>query len=309
MGLRVVFFGTPDAAVPTLRHLLASDHATEAVVTAPDRPRGRGLEVQPPPVKQAAEAAGLPVYQPPTLRGDDVQAALAALGAEVFVVCAYGLILPQAVLDLPRFGAVNVHFSLLPAYRGAAPVARSILDGRAETGVSIMQMEAGLDNGPVLEQVAEPILPDDDTETLERRLAEIGGRLLVRVLDCVEAGDIRPHFQDDAASSYAAKVTPADARIDWSQDAVGIAQAVRAFRPRPGAWTMLGGRRLKVWRAWPVEAAAADAPGTVSAGPGGEMVVTAGSGSLMLGEVQPEGGRRMAGADLLRGLRSDVTLE
>jgi len=309
VSLRVVFFGTPEAAVPSLAHLLGSAHPVVAAVTAPDRPRGRGLEVQPSPVKRAALAAQLPVVQPPTLRDPSVQAELGDLGADVFAVCAYGLILPQAVLDLPRLGALNVHFSLLPAYRGAAPVTWAILDGRPETGVTIMQMEAGLDTGPILEQVAEPILPEDDTGSLEERLAVAGGGLLVDVLDRLEGGGVTPVAQDHAASSYAAKITPADARIDWSWDAARIARAVRAFRPRPGAWTTLAGRRLKLWRAKPGAAAAPGAPGTVAAGPDREMLVATGGGSLVLDEVQPEGGRRMAGAEFLRGLRGDVSLE
>lgn len=308
MSLRAVFFGTPDAAVPSLRELLASATTVVAVMTAPDKPKGRGLAVQPSPVKEVAVAAGLPVLQPPTLRDASHQAALGDLAADVFVVCAYGLILPQPVLDLPRLGAVNIHFSLLPAYRGAAPVTRAILDGRTETGVTIMQMEAGLDTGPMLEQVAEPILPEDDTGTLEQRLGEAGGRLLVEVLERLDRGSITPTPQDNAASSYAAKVKPADARIDWSQEASRVALAVRAFRPRPGAWTTLRGRRLKVWRATQAGPASEGPPGSVTSRPGLEMVVATGNGSLVLDEVQAEGGRRMAGADFMRGIRGDTTL-
>ncbi|MGH2717917.1 MAG: methionyl-tRNA formyltransferase [Actinomycetota bacterium] len=309
MSLRVVFFGTPDAAVPTLHHLLSSAHPVTAVLTAPDRPKGRGLEVLPSPVKEAAATAGLPVVQPTTLRDASVQAALGDLGADVFVVCAYGLILPQAVLDLPRLGAVNVHFSLLPAYRGAAPVTWAILDGQPETGVTIMQMEAGLDTGPMLAQVAEEILPEDDAGTLEAKLAEVGGQLLVDALGRLEAGTVTPQPQDDETSSYAAKITPASARIDWSQEGDRIALAVRAFRPRPGAWTTLRGRRLKVWRATPAGPASEGAPGSVTSRPGLEMVVATGNGSLVLDEVQAEGGRRMAGAEFMRGVRGDAVLE
>jgi methionyl-tRNA formyltransferase len=318
MPLRAVFFGTPAAAVPTLVRLRESSHEVLAVVTAPDRPKGRGMEVAASPVKEAALAAGLPVLQPPTLKDPAVQSELAALGADVFVVCAYGLILPRAVLETPRLGAVNVHFSLLPAYRGAAPVAWAVLDGRGVSGVTIMQMDPGLDTGPILEQAEEPVRPDDDTGALEGRLAEVGAMLLVSVLDRLEAGTVSPQPQDDSTSTYAAKLTPEAARIDWSEEAKPIARRIRAFSPRPGAWTTLGGRRLKVWRAsvpeaWSTAAGAAPPgpvpPGSVTAGPGGAMVVATGGGPLVLEEVQPEGGRRMAGSELLRGLRGAPVLE
>jgi methionyl-tRNA formyltransferase len=318
MPLTTAFFGTPEAAVPTLEHLLASPHRVLAAVTAPDRPAGRGLRLASSPVKQAALAAGVPVLQPATLSHPGVQAELAGLGADVFVVCAYGFILPPALLEAPRLGAVNVHFSLLPAYRGAAPVARAVLDGRAETGVTIMQMDEGLDTGAILAQAAEPIGPEDDTGTLERRLAERGAALAVELLDALEAGTVAPHAQDAAAASYAAKLSPDEARIDWSEEAPAIARRVRAFRPRPGAWTMLGGRRLKVWQASALAADPGAEPGTLvevpgegpdggaGGGPGrpaAGMAVAAGSGVVLLDEVQPEGGRRMGGAELLRGLR------
>jgi methionyl-tRNA formyltransferase len=303
VALSAAFFGTPGAAVPALERLLGSSHEVVAVVTAPDRPRGRGLEMAASPVKEAALAAGLQVLQPPTLRDPAVQATLAGLHADVFVVCAYGLILPKAVLDIPRLGCVNIHFSLLPAFRGAAPVAWALAQGATATGVTIMQMDPGLDTGPVLDQVAEPVRDDDDTGTLEARLAVAGAELAVSVLDRLEAGTIRPRPQDDAASSYAPKVKPEDARIDWAGDGTAIANRVRAFRPRPGAWTTLDGRRLKVWKATVLPGRSEAAPGTFSAGAGGAMVVATGGADLVLEEVQPESGRRMSGAELLHGRR------
>lgn len=312
MSLSVAFFGTPAAAVASLDALLASHHRVVAVVTAPDRPRGRGMEVTPSPVKERALAAGLPVGQPRTLRDAAAQEELAALGADVFVVCAYGLLLPQAVLSTPRLGCINVHFSLLPLLRGAAPVAGAILAGLAETGVTIMRMDAGLDTGPMLDQVVEPIRPDDDTGALEARLAPVGGALLVSVLDRLEAGLVLSTPQDDAGSTYAAKLTPEQARIDWALDAGAIANRVRAFSPRPGAWTTLEGRRFKVWRATAVAGAAPEAgggaapeagAGAFGPGPGGVLVASAGDGALVLAEVQPEGSRRMSGAEFLRGRR------
>ena len=305
MALSAAFFGTPGAAVPTLQHLLASPHEVVAVLTVPDRPRGRGMEVSASPVKEAALAAGLPVLQPPTLRDPAVQGALADLHADVFLVCAYGLILPKAVLEIPRLGCVNVHFSLLPALRGAAPVAWALAQGSTTTGITIMQMDPGLDTGPILDQVAEPVREDDDTGTLEARLAVAGGRLAVSVLDRLEAGSVQPRPQDDAASSYAPKVTPEDARIDWAGEPAAIVNRVRAFRPRPGAWTTLDGRRLKVWKASVLPGRGEAAPGTFSAGARGALVVATGGADLVLEEVQPEGGRRMSGAELLRGRRGE----
>lgn len=312
-GLTALFLGTPAVAVPTLQRLLASHHTVAAVVTAPDRPGGRGMAVQCSPVKEAAVAAGLAVLQPATLRPPEVQAALASFGADVFVVCAYGLILPAAVLDTPRLGCVNVHFSLLPAYRGAAPVARAILDGVPETGVTIMQVEPALDSGPILDAASEPIGEADDTGAVEARLAAVGADLLVGVLDRLAAEPFVGQPQDDALATYAPKLTPEEARLDWSAGAERIVRQVRAFSPRPGAWTTLGGRRLKVWRATAADGGgspeAGPAPGTLAEGPGGTLVVAAGSGAVVLDEVQPEGGRRMPGADFRRGLRALGCLE
>ena len=256
------------------------------------------------PVKQRALAAGIPVLQPASLRTPEAQAELAAAGADVFVVCAYGLILPPAVLEEPRLGCVNVHFSLLPAFRGAAPVAGAILAGVGVSGVTIMQMDPGLDTGPILDTVEEPIRPDDDTGSLEARLALAGARLLVSVLDRLEAGTIEARPQDGSQASYAGKITPEDARIDWARPSASIVDRVRAFSPRPGAWTTLDGRRLKVWRARPGEEPLASAePGSLCRGPGGSLAVATGDGFVVLDEVQPEGGRRMPGPDFLRGRR------
>jgi methionyl-tRNA formyltransferase len=303
MSLTTVFLGTPEAAVPTLERLLDSPHAVKAVVTAPDRPKGRGMEVAASPVKQRALAAGIPVLQPPSLRTPEAQAELAALGADVFVVCAYGLILPPAVLDQPRLGCVNVHFSLLPAFRGAAPVAAAMLAGLPVSGVTIMQMDPGLDTGPILDAVEEPVRPEDDTGSLEARLAIAGAGLLVSVLDRLEAGTVEARPQDGSQASYAGKVTPEDARIDWDQPGASIVNRVRAFSPRPGAWTTLDGRRLKVWRARPAGEPRSGPPGSFAGGAEGSLVVATGDGSVVLEEVQPEGSRRMPGADFLRGRR------
>ena len=312
MGLATVFFGTPEAAVPSLERLLASDHRVLGVVTAPDRPKGRGMQLTPSPVKERATAAGLAVSQPTTLRDPEVQASLAAMGADLFVVCAYGLLLPNAVLQATPLGCINVHFSLLPAFRGAAPVAAVLLAGVLVTGVTIMQMDPGLDTGPILAAVEEPVREDDDAGSLEARLAEAGSDLLVDVLDRLEEGGVKARPQDDALASYARKVTPDDARIDWTEPAEAVVNRVRAFSPRPGAWTTLDGRRLKVWRAQVAPGVGAGAgagagargeAGAFQAGPDGSLLAGTGRGWVLLDVVQPEGGRRMSGRELLMGRR------
>jgi methionyl-tRNA formyltransferase len=319
MSLRTVFFGTPEAAVPSLDALLGSPHDVLAVLTAPDRPRDRGMELKPSPVKERALEAGVPVLQPPTLRAEPIQDELRALGADVFVVTAYGLILPPAVLEATPNGCLNVHFSILPRLRGAAPVQWALIQGHERAGVTIMQMDPGLDTGPIIEIAETRVAPDDTAGTLAERLAHMGAGLLVEVLDCLERGEIDRHPQDDALATLAPKLTPADARIDWSQDAATVVNRIRAFNPRPGAWTTVGGKRLKVWRAQlqvgpggaggaeeagEAEGAAEAAAGAVRAAPGGDgMLVGTGSAEIVVGEVQPEGSRRMAAADFLRGLR------
>lgn len=292
--------------MPSLERLLGSDHRVLGVVTAPDRPKGRGMQLFPSPVKARAIAAGLTVSQPSTLRDPEVQATLAAMGADVFVVCAYGLLLPKAVLEATRLGCVNVHFSLLPAFRGAAPVAAALLAGVPVTGVTIMQMDPGLDTGPILASVDEPIREDDDAGSLEARLAESGAELLVHVLDGLESGTVEARPQDDARASYARKVTPDDARIDWTEPAAAVVNRVRAFSPRPGAWTTIDGRRFKVWRAEVAPGVGGEA-GAFEAGPDGSLRAAAGpgegAGGVLLDVVQPEGGRRMSGREFVMGRR------
>jgi methionyl-tRNA formyltransferase len=313
MSLRTVFFGTPEAAVPSLDALLGSAHDVLAVLTAPDRPRDRGMELKPSPVKERALEAGIPVLQPPTLRAEPIQEELRALEADVFVVCAYGLILPPAVLEAAPHGCLNVHFSILPRLRGAAPVQWALIEGHERAGVTIMQMDPGLDTGPVVEIAETPVSPDDTAGTLEERLAHMGAKLLVEVLDRLEQGGLESHLQDNEEATLAPKLTPADARIDWSQDAPAVVNRIRAFNPRPGAWTTVGGKRLKVWQAQlHPDAARPDGagvqerpPGAVRSAPGGGMLVGTGTEEVLVGEVQPEGSRRMAAADFLRGLRPD----
>lgn len=260
------------------------------------------MKLQPSDVKTLAVTSGIPVFQPPTLRSDEAQAPLRLLDADVFVVVAYGLILPKAVLDTPPLGCINVHFSLLPRWRGAAPVQWAILEGDPNSGVAIMKMDPGLDTGPVLEMVEEPILPEDNSGRLADRLAALGARLVPAVLDRLE--EISPVPQPEEGVTYASKLTPEDARIDWSEPAGTVNNRIRAFNPRPGAWSSLNGKRLKVWTAAPA-GPSEGIPGTLSVRDGGPVVAT-GSGGLQLVEVQPEGKSRMSGADFVRGYGQDL---
>lgn len=260
------------------------------------------MKLHPSEVKAAAVEAGIPVLQPPTLRTDAAQAALRELGADVFVVVAYGLILPKAVLDIPPLGCVNVHFSLLPRWRGAAPVQWAILEGDAESGVAIMQMDPGLDTGPVYEMVPEPIRRDDTSGTLSDRLAQLGAGILPGILDRIDG--LTPTPQADEGVTYASKLTPEDARIDWSMPAEAIRNRIRAFNPRPGAWTTTGGRRLKIWEAEPAERSGL-VPGQVKV-EGDRLVAGTATVPVSLEIVQPEGKGRMAAPEYLRGYGSSL---
>jgi methionyl-tRNA formyltransferase len=311
--MRVVYLGTPAAAVPPLEALLDSTHEVVAVVTRPDRPRDRrGGPPRPSPVKQAALAAGVPVLEPPSGRDPELPARLAATGADLGVACAFGYLLPDAVLAaLPR-GIINLHFSLLPAYRGAAPVQRALLDGVEVTGVTTFQIDAGMDTGPMLLAAQVAVDPREDAGALTARLAEVGARLTVETLDALAAGQLQPRPQPEAGASLAPKVTGEEARLDFSWPAARLADAVRAFTPAPGAWTTHRGRRLKVTRATPAEGSGASLPedgrptlepGRLALGPGGRLLVGAADQPLELLEVQPEGRRAMSGAEFARGAR------
>jgi methionyl-tRNA formyltransferase len=302
--VRVVYLGTPAAAVPPLQALLASAHEVVAVVTRPDRPRDRrGGAPQPSPVKQAALAAGLPVLEPPSGRDPELPRRLTATGADIGVACAFGYLLPEAVLAAFPRGIVNLHFSLLPAYRGAAPVQRALLDGATVTGVTTFVIDAGMDTGPTLLAAEVPIGPDEDAGALTARLAEIGARLTVETLDALEAGQVEPRPQPEEGASLAPKVSGEEARLDFSRPAARLAAAVRAFTPAPGAWTTHRGRRLKITRASPANQLADLEPGRLGLGPGGRLLVGTGDRPLELLEVRPEGRRAMSGAEFARGAR------
>ena len=296
--MRVVFMGTPIFAATALAALHAAGHTIVAAYSQPPRPAGRGYKLTPSPVHQWAEAHGIPVHTPRTLKSPEEQAVFAAYDADVAVVAAYGLLLPQPILDAPRWGCLNIHASLLPRWRGAAPIQRAILAGDTTTGITIMQMDAGLDTGPMLLHEALPIHANDTTASLHDRLADLGGRLSIAALE--RLSDLTPEAQDDRLATYAAKITKDAARLDWTQPAAALERAVRAFAPAPGAWCDLNGERLKVLEAQVVVAQAGGAPaGTLL---DNRLQVACGDGAaLRLLRVQRAGKGPVPAEDFLRG--------
>lgn len=297
--MRIVFFGTPAFAVPSLRALLQGGFIVVGVVTRPDRPQGRSRStLHPPPVKRVAEEAGIPVLQPERPVGDLFLAGIRRLEPDLGVVAAYGHILRPEVLDLPDYGMINVHASLLPRWRGAAPVQYAILHGDVETGVSIMRMEAGLDTGPVLHRLATPLESDETAGELTGRLARLGAAALSECLPLISGGAARAEPQDESAATYAPKIDRDAARIDWEIDAASLARQVRAFDPAPGAWTTRGGAPLKLFGARPVPGQGE--PGTVLRA-GERLLVACGAGALLVREVQPAGRIRIPAEAWVRG--------
>jgi methionyl-tRNA formyltransferase len=294
--MKLIFAGTPEFAAQALAAIIAAGHQVTLVLTQPDRPAGRGMSLQPSAVKQVAQAHGIEVFQPLSLKDAGAQAKIAAVGAEVMVVAAYGLILPQAVLDLPRFGCLNIHASLLPRWRGAAPIQRALLAGDLETGVCIMQMEAGLDTGPVLLREALSIVGDDTAATLHDKLAALGARLIV---DALARLPLPAEIQPDTGVTYAHKIEKSEAAIDWRQPAAELDRHVRAFNPFPGAQARFAGQVVKVWQAVPV--AGSGEPGCILAIDRRQVVVACGEGALALSELQKAGGKRLPVQQFLAG--------
>ncbi len=297
--MKIVFAGTPDFAATALAALYQAGHQISLVLSQPDRPAGRGMSLQASPVKRLALEHGTEVFQPLNLKDEEAQARLRREAPDVMVVAAYGLLLPQAVLDIPRLGCLNIHASLLPRWRGAAPIHRAILAGDRESGVCIMAMEAGLDTGPVLLRRAEPILETDTTALLHDRLAVLGGELILEALAGLEAGKLVAQPQEEAGAVYAAKLSKGEAPLDWRQPAEALSRQVRAFNPFPGATANLGGNVLKIWNG--VAEAGEGNPGQVLEVTRQGIRVACGQGTLVIRELQKAGGKRLPVAQFLAG--------
>ncbi|PKM81717.1 MAG: methionyl-tRNA formyltransferase [Firmicutes bacterium HGW-Firmicutes-14] len=309
--MRIVYMGTPDFAVPPLKTLIDRGHEIGAVVTQPDRPRGRGQKITPPPVKVAALEAGFPVLQPETIKDREFMDVLRKLSPQLIVVAAFGRILPPEILKFPQYGCINIHASLLPKYRGAAPIHWAVMDGETETGVTIMQMDEGLDTGDIILAGRIPVEPEDTTGTVHDKLAELGAQLVVKAVEQISAGRVARVPQNEELAGYAPLLTKEVERIDWSRSSAEIFNQVRGLNPWPGAYTMLGDRVLKVWKAeacttdripGPVPELAGRKPGKVL-GPVPEVgfAVATGNGCLAVEEVQMQGSRRMKASDFMRG--------
>jgi methionyl-tRNA formyltransferase len=300
--LRVVFFGTPSFAVPTLRHLIASRHPVVAVVSQPDRPKGRGHKLQPTPTHDVAAARGVPVLQPEKIRTEEFLQSVRSLSVDLGVVAAYGRILPDALLHIPRLGMINVHGSVLPAYRGAAPVHRAVIGGATETGVTIMRVVKELDAGPMLAVARRPIGPDETSAEVEEALAELGARLLVETVDQLAAGHADETPQDHARATYAPKIAKAEGAIEWSQPAATIHNLVRGLQPWPLVSARLGGLRYLIHRTTLTFRYATVLPGTIVEATGEGLDVAAGDGRVFrILQIQPEGKRVMTAREFMAG--------
>ncbi|MEI8397128.1 MAG: methionyl-tRNA formyltransferase [Rhodospirillaceae bacterium] len=303
--LRLAFMGTPDFAVPALRALIEAGHDIVCVYSQPPRPAGRGQRLRPSPVQQLAESHALPVRTPKSLRPPEVQAEFAVLGLDAAVVAAYGLILPVPVLEAPRLGCLNIHASLLPRWRGAAPIHRALLAGDRETGITIMQIEAGLDTGPMLLREAVPIGPDSTTQGLHDTLAQLGARMILAALDGVSAGRLHAVPQPAEGVTHAAKLERDEGRLDWTRPAVEMERRVRALTPWPGVWFEAGGERIKVLAAESLDAGRATAPGTML---DDRLTIACGQGALRLLMVQRAGRAAVDGAAFLRGFQGGFVM-
>lgn len=300
--MKIMFMGTPEISAVCLAELIASDNEIVAVVTGKDKPRGRGNVMTPTAVKALATEHNIPVYTPDTLRGDDFAELLKEIDPELIAVVAYGKILPKNVLDYPKYGCINLHVSLLPKYRGAAPMQRAVMEGESETGVTVMHMAEGLDTGDIISQEIFPIGSEDDFEAIHDRSASVGGRLLVKTIADIEAGVATRTPQDDTKATYAAKIEKSDCKIDFSMSAKKLDPIIRGVTPIPGAFAYLGGKMLKIYKATPTdgkgrpgEVIAVDAKGV------GSFTVACGEGALRIFGVIPEGKGRMSAGDFVRG--------
>ena len=302
--MKILFMGTPDFAAGSLKSLIDTGYEITAVVTQPDRPKGRSGQPVFSPVKEVAVAAGIPVLQPVRIKNPEETAKLLEYPADIYVIAAFGQILSKEILDQPRLGCINVHASLLPRYRGASPIQRVILDGEKETGITIMQMNEGLDTGDILYKKSLELVPDETFETLHDRLMNLGGETLLEALPLIEAGKITPVVQDDSLSNYAPLIKKEDGKINWTKSSEQLYAQVRAFNPWPGAFTRLDGKVLKVWGAEPAEGKGN--PGEVIAVDKKSFTVACGTGALKIVSLQPEGKKKMDTASFLLGNKIEI---
>ena len=307
--LKIIFAGTPDFAAKHLAALLETEHQVIGVLTRHDKPAGRGKKLTPSPVKTLAEEHQLPIFQPTTLRDVENQQWIKAQNADLLIVVAYGLILPQAVLDIPRLGCLNVHGSLLPRWRGAAPIQRAIWAGDSETGVTIMQMDAGLDTGDMLYKATCPITASDTSATLYDKLAITGPKALIHTVDMLSAGQCPREKQDDAQANYAEKLSKEEARIDWQQPAEQIERCIRAFNPWPMSYFMVQEQLIKVWQAEVITDVHSRQPGTIISADKKGICIATGNGMLNITQLQPPGKKAMSAQDLLNSRRDWFTPE
>lgn len=305
--MKIVFMGTPDFAAGALKALIDAGHQVAAVVTQPDRAKGRSREPVPTPVKMCAQAHGIPVMQPGRIKKPEAIAALRAYPADVYIVAAFGQILSQEILDIPPYGCLNIHASLLPRYRGSSPIQRAILEGEEKTGITVMQMDAGVDTGDMLYKKEIPISPQDDYETLHDKLMVLGGQAITEALSLLEQGKLIPEKQEEALSCHAPLISKDMGEIDFSREAAAIDRLIRAMTPWPSAFTRYRGKQLKVWRAEPMPEADVEGrmPGEVIGTDRESVTVATGKGALRIYELQLEGKKRMKVHDFLLGVKME----
>ena len=304
--MKVIFMGTPDLAKVVLEALIDSDNEVLCVVTQPDKPKGRGYELTPPPVKVCALEQGIEVYQPITLKNGELQPIIDQYKPDAIIVAAYGQILPPYIIEFGNYGCINVHGSLLPEYRGAAPIQRAIIDGKTKTGITIMKMDNGLDTGDMLTKAEVDITPEDNFETMHDKLAEVGGRLLVDTLEMLENGEITPEKQDDSLSNYAKKIEKSDCLLDFTEDAYNVWCRIRGLSPIPLAFAYLNGKMVKFISAEYSEKGYESEAGTVVSLADGKIAIACAKGSVILTRLLPEGKSRMASSDFINGRRVAV---
>lgn len=299
--MKVVYMGTPEFAVPCLKALI-DKHEVMAVISQPDKPKGRGKKLLPTPVKEEALKHNIPVYQPEKIKDEAFIEQLSKIDADIFVVAAYGQILPEAILNMPRYGCINVHGSLLPKYRGAAPMQQAVIDGEEVTGITIMYMEKGLDTGDMLLKCEIPITPEDTYGSLHDKMSEAGAKLLLEALDKIEKGEITPEKQDDSKATYAHRIEKSMGHIDWSKSSKEIINLIRGLNPAPGAYTFYNEEMIKLWKAVEVNENYSGTPGEIAdINPKKGFTVKTGDSAVLICEMQAKGGKKMSSSDYLRG--------